>query len=113
MKETGDSAGSNEPARVVRFRKLAFPVAEAGATWQVANVSAMVRVMTPGGGGCEHVVVGRKHTHTHTLLSFFSRVGDPGRFLFCPPFLSLPLIREDAIKQSFALISFCPFQVTR
>ena len=29
-------------------------------------------------------------TYILLLLSFFSRVGDPGRLLFCPPFLSLP-----------------------
>ena len=68
VKGTGGPAGSSKPVRVVRFRKLASPAAEAGATWQLANVSAKVRVKTPGGGGREPVVVGRIHTHTHTSV---------------------------------------------
>ena len=44
---------------------------------------------------------------THTLFSFFSRVGDPGRFLFCPLSIS-HAVREDAIKYFFTLI-FLPF----
>ena len=83
VKETGGSAGSSEPVRVVRFRKLAFPAAEAGATWQVANVSAKVRVKTPGGGGREPVVVGR----THTLLFFLLESRRPRSIPFPSPFL--------------------------
>ena len=88
----GGPAGSSEPVRVVRFRKLATPVAEAGAMWQVANVFAKMRVRTHGGGGCEPVVVGRTHTYTH-VFSFFSWVGDSGRFLFCPLSIPTPLGR--------------------
>ena len=65
VKETGGPAGSSEPVRVVRFRNLASPAAEAGATWQVANVFAKVRVRTRGGGG-------RTHTNTSFLSSQWS-----------------------------------------
>ena len=97
VKGSGGPAGRSEPVRVVPYRKLAFPATEARATWQVAIVSVKVRVRAQRRRARTRRRRENTHTHPH-FFSIFSRVGDPGRFLFCPTFSIPHTVREDAIN---------------